>query len=91
MLRFTLKSIILLFLLNTISYSQVEHVPVTHPVYKFLEHAETKGFFKHFSLSDIPLQRIQVVNSLKEIRKNSSRLNNSEMEVLEGYETEFEV
>src|SRR3989339_31271 len=90
MLRISL--ILLLFVLLTSPViSQIEHVPVTHPVYSFLLHMETKGYLENFSLSSLPLQRQEIVAALQKIANNKTKLNNSDLKTLQLYETEFEI
>ena len=82
--------VIILFLANLLTaYAQVEHVPVSHPVYYYLEHAETKGILEHFSLSELPLQRKQIVEALKTIRKAKDELSSADLSSLDLYEREF--
>ncbi|MDQ1265391.1 MAG: hypothetical protein QG635_541 [Bacteroidota bacterium] len=71
--------------------AQVEHVAISHPVYSFLLHAETRGMLPHYSLSSLPLQRIEIIEALKLIRKNESLLIDNEKSTLELYEIEFEI
>lgn len=74
-----------------ISYSQVEHVVVQHPVYQFLEYAYTKGILENFSLSSLPLQRKEIQDALKIIRDNESILSEAEKKTLALFEKEFEL
>jgi len=69
----------------------MENVQVAHPVYNFLIHAETKGLLPHFSSSFLPLQRIEIIEALKTIRKSSELLSTTEKKELELFETEFEI
>jgi hypothetical protein len=88
----SLKIIFILILLN-ISHllSQVENVTIVHPVYQFLMHAEAKGLLPHFSSTELPLQRNQIVDALKTIRSKLSELNENEIKILARYEIEFEI
>ncbi len=81
----------LIFQISLVSYAQVEHVPVTHPVYDFLLHAETIGLLPHFSLSCLPLQRQEVVEALKTIEKHRAQLNDFEINSLNKFLLEFEI
>ncbi|TAL69742.1 MAG: hypothetical protein EPN82_03740 [Bacteroidetes bacterium] len=72
-------------------FSQIEHVPVVHPVYDFLLHMETKGLLENFSLSSLPLQRQEIVNALIKISKYKSNLSDADYKSLQLYETEFEI
>lgn len=87
------KLIILLifFSIAANTRAQVEHVAISHPVYDFLLHMETKGLLKHFSLSDIPLQRNEITDALREINSKENKLSNSEKSVLHSFLSEFEI
>jgi hypothetical protein len=52
---------------------------------------ETKGLLPHYSLSDLPLQRQQIINALKNIANSPEELNFTDKKVLSLYETEFEI
>ncbi len=67
----------------------MEHVPVSNSVYEYLKRAETKGLLPHFSTTSLPLQRMAIVDALKMIRKSSSVLSKTELNILESYESEF--
>ena len=71
--------------------AQVDNVPVTHPVYQFLIHAEAKGLLPHFSSSSLPLQRKEVIDALKKIRKGSDKLNSAEADALSNFEKDFQI
>lgn len=89
-----IKSIIKILLLIVsfqLLYSQVEHVQVIHPVYSFLLRAESKGLLPHYSLSSLPLQRSEIIKALEQIRKNAGNLSQTEISVLQKYETEFQI
>ncbi|TNE33075.1 hypothetical protein EP342_04200, partial [bacterium] len=47
--------------------AQVEHVPITSPVYDFLLRAENKGYLEHKSLSDLPLQKKEIISILNQM------------------------
>jgi hypothetical protein len=83
-----------LFLLLLISftytgYSQVENISIANPVYDFLIRAEAKGLLEHFSTSDLPLQKKEIVNALKIIRAKSEQLSTFEIKSLEKFEKYF--
>jgi hypothetical protein len=71
--------------------SQVEHTPVTHPVYEFLQRGQARGFLKENSLAVLPLQRSQVIACLQLIRQNSAELTEAENAVLKRFEWEFQI
>lgn len=68
-----LKSFILVFFTFIyVSPAQVEHIPLTSPVYDFLLRAENKGYLEHNSLSSLPLQRKQIVEILNSMYTDNS-------------------
>lgn len=69
--------------------AQLEHVPVSHPVYKFLARAESRGFLPHLSLSELPWKRFRVAKALEMISSNPENLSSSERNTLELFEKEF--
>lgn len=69
--------------------AQVEHLPISHPVYMFLQHCEAKGLLEHFSLSSLPLQRGEVAEALRSICSATPQLTVSEKQTLELYEQEI--
>ncbi len=81
-------SIILLFLVLPV-LSQVENIPVSNAVYKFLIKAEVKGILENFSSADLPLQKKEIINALINIRENQSLLSHNELSTLEYFEKEF--
>ncbi|MEI6091199.1 MAG: hypothetical protein WCR42_12155 [bacterium] len=83
--------LIIILLCKVTLSAQVEYVHLTNPVYDFLLRAETKGFLPNYSLSDLPLQRHEIVNALKMIKSNKTILNSLEQKSLERYLTEFEI
>jgi hypothetical protein len=60
-----------------------------HPVYHFLEHCEAKGVLPHYSLSALPLQRGEVQQALRMIRKAEQELSEDERNVLKHFEEEL--
>jgi hypothetical protein len=71
--------------------SQVEDVPITHPVYKFLIHLEARGLLEHFSTSSLPLQKNEIIEALKKLREKYEQLGSQEMSGLKYFEKEFEI
>lgn len=87
-----LKIIYLVFIfISSNLYSQVENVSISHPVYSFLERYETIGYLEQLSLSSIPLQRSQIIESLEKINKQRKNLSNNEIGSLEKFLIEFEI
>ncbi len=81
--------IVLVFILILPVLSQVENIPVSNAVYKFLIKSEVKGILKNFSSSDLPLQKKEIISALKNIRENLSSLSENEIAALEYFEREF--
>ncbi len=83
----------LFFLLSFsyLSYSQVEHVHIYHPVYDFLIRAEAKGLLPYFSTSQLPLQRKDIISALQELEANKSQLSENEYSTLKSFLQEFAV
>lgn len=70
-------------------HSQVELVPVSHPVYDFLKGMQLKGIIKEYNSSMIPISRGEVSTYLKKIGK-SELLTKTEKKIVEDFNTEFE-
>ena len=80
----------IVFLSSISLFSQVEHTPIVHPVYTFLTRMEARGLLGHTSLSQLPLQRKQVIEALKSIQQ-SSDLSEMEQNTLARFVREFRV
>jgi hypothetical protein len=76
---------------SVLLFAQVEHVPVVHPVYDFLVHAEARGVLKYTSTSALPLQRKEIVQALREMRLRDTLLSAAEQTTLTLYEREFRI
>jgi hypothetical protein len=81
--------LMIFFVMNGIAFAQVEHLPIIHPVYQFLEHCEAKGILPHVSLSALPLQRGEVQKALRVIRNSEKELSEYERDMLSHYEREL--
>jgi hypothetical protein len=81
--------LMIFFVMNSFVFAQVEHLPIVHPVYQFLEHCEAKGLLPHYSLSALPLQRGEVQHALRLIRKSAIELSEDERDILSHYEQEL--
>ncbi len=86
-----LSFIIILLFCKVTMFAQVEYVHLTNPVYDFLLRAETKGLLPNYSLSDLPLQRYEIVDALKLINNAKANLNSFEQKTLDKYLNEFEI
>lgn len=84
--------IILLIIFSTGSLnSQVENVPVSHPVYSFLKRMWIRQNLTNVSFFKIPLTRDEVISMLKEIRSNWIRLSTIDRLLLESFELDFQI
>ena len=82
--------LIISILIGTSSiFSQVEDVPISNPAYDFLLRLEAKGFAGDYSLSQIPLQKSEIIEILRIARKNDSLLSKTDKLVLTKFELEF--
>lgn len=70
--------------------AQVEHVPVVHPVYEFLQRAEATGYLGSFSTTVLPLQKKEVYRALARLEAVQEKLSEADREVLAHYRREFE-
>lgn len=71
--------------------SQVEHIPVAHPIYGALQSWEAQGILPaDISTSSLPLQRKEIMTALQSVRKHDSTLSSAEKSVLLRFEREFE-
>lgn len=87
--KVTLSIISFLFVLNFYAYSQVENVPLTHPVYKFLKEMKVKNIIPYIS-DDIPnLSRFEVKEHLETIESKLDDLSKVEKQFLMRYKAEF--
>ena len=87
--KVTLSIISFLFVLNFYAYSQVENVPLTHPVYKFLKEMKVKNIIPYIS-DDIPnLSRFEVKEYLQTIESKLDDLSKVEKQFLMRYQAEF--
>ncbi len=90
MIKRRLIAAICLLIASTV-YAQVENVQVAHPVYIFLQRAESIGLLEHLSLSSLPLQKMEIQEFLRLINNKREYLSNSDVKLLEKYLIEFEI
>lgn len=84
-------SIIFVLVLFTFTLkAQVEHIPITSPVYDFLLRAENKGYLEHKSLSDLPLQKKEIISILNQMYLDKN-LSSNDKNIVEFYLREFNV
>jgi len=81
--------LLVLFGFIIIVHSQVENVPLNHPVYIFLKQMKVKNIIPYIS-DDIPnLSRFQVKSYLQEVEAKFSELSSTEKKLLNRYKVEF--
>jgi len=89
-----IKYLVIILLLSSFNLNAsegIEHVPISHPVYDFLLHAENKGYLSNESLAMLPLQRKQIINLLSKMLNDSTNLTENEKSTLELFCIEFRV
>lgn len=85
---FLLISFLFLFL-HTISYSQVESVPINNSVYTFLKEMKVKGILSFIREDDPILSRFEVKDLLNIVAQYQEELSSTEMKLLKKYQIEF--
>jgi hypothetical protein len=89
--KFIYATILILFILPLLVFSQVENVPISHPVYEFLFRSESRGLLPHFSTSQLPLQRNEIISALNIINQNKDKLTDVEKHILDEHLIDFNV
>lgn len=79
----------LILFLVSVAFSQVEHVHLYHPIYNYLLRLESKGYLENYSLADLPMQRNDIIDILKNVDEDD--LSNSEKSTLQKFKKEFEI
>jgi hypothetical protein len=69
--------------------AQVEHVPMLHPVYEFLDRLGVKGILPAVSGSMLPLQRSEVATLLRSAADSRCMLTGVDLRTLDKYLREF--
>jgi len=81
--------LLVLFCYVLSAYSQVENVPLSHPVYIFLKQMKVKNIIPYIS-EDVPnLSKFQVKDYLLKVESEFENLSNTEKELLNRYKSEF--
>ncbi len=86
--RIIISTLLVFTFYSGILNAQVEHVPLTSPVYDYLLRAENKGYLEHKSLSSLPLQRKEITSILNQMY-NDKNLSDSDKEIVTFYLKEF--
>ncbi len=83
--------VVLILIFFAPCFSQVENIPVSNAVYKFLIKAETRGILKNFSSTDLPLQRKEIIKQLTIINEKRHLLSSAEQGSLDLFCQEFDI
>lgn len=86
--RIVISSLLFFTLYSGILNAQVEHVPLTSPVYDYLLRAENKGYLEHKSLSSLPLQRKEIISILNQMYSDEN-ISTTDKKIVEFYLKEF--
>ncbi|MDL1894287.1 hypothetical protein FBQ87_15585, partial [Sphingobacteriales bacterium CHB3] len=81
---------VLIFGIHAVSFSQVETVPATHPVYTFLKRMEVKGAIERYRDAVLPISRREVGKFLLEAQQRSEHLTSTERLTLADFLSEFQ-
>ncbi len=83
---------LLLFVLLTAgkTFSQVELVPLSNPVYEFLDRMNTNKVIEGYSSSMSPISRRETAGFLTEINSKRKKITKTDRDLLDYYLTEFE-
>ncbi len=81
--------VVSLILFGKIASAQIENVHIAHPVYMFLERAQTRGLLENFAMAELPLARARIVGALALLREKEAALDNAEESLLSAFEREF--
>ena len=73
-----------------ITFSQVELVPLSNPVYDYMDRMFTNKIIDSYSSSMGPISRRETANILKEIIAKKNKLSKTDKLLLDYYTTEFE-
>jgi hypothetical protein len=82
-------TVLLLLLSTSRLFGQAEHVPITNPIYDFLDRMQIRGLLPDFSRAAIPLDRGDIVGFLRALDAARSRLSATELSLLGRYADEF--
>lgn len=81
---------ILVLLITKHSSSQVELVPVTNPLYDYLNRMFSTKIISDYSSSMAPISRREAANLLLEIDSKRTKISKTDRELLDYYKVEFE-
>jgi len=81
--------VIMLILLPIAVFPQAEFVPVSNPVYSFLERMDALHFIKDYDSFQKPKTRKALAKYLVEVRRNEAFLNPIDQNILDDFRSEF--
>jgi len=76
---------VILFVMVSSIYSQVELVPPSHPVYDYIKRMQLLGVIEDYNSSVIPLSREQIANYINIINDNSNSLSGTDRKILKRF------
>lgn len=82
--------IFLILLFYNIGFSQSVYVPLSHPVYEYLNRCENRGFLDKFLSGTKPFTRKECASALLQIVKHFSKFTEYDFENIRFLSTEFE-
>ncbi|MGE5480609.1 MAG: hypothetical protein ACM3U1_09320 [Chloroflexota bacterium] len=85
------KAILIFFFAALPLFAQREIIPIEHPVYDYLRHAETRGFLGRYSLADLPLRKDEIVAMLRQIDGLVGEERKNERSSLDRFLRDFDV
>ena len=83
------STVVVILLLSSSIFSQVDNIPLNHPVYTFLKEMKVKKVIPYIS-EDVPnLSRFQVKDYLIQVEEKMSELSSNEKKLFNRYKAEF--
>ena len=84
------KLLLILFLMSIHLLAQDDYISVNNQVYGFLERMESMHFISGYNSFEVPKPRKEIVNYLKHVIENESKLDKTDYNILQDLKTEFE-
>ncbi len=89
-MKFIIKLLTVFLLFCVTVFSQIENVNANDPVYDFLKSLNVKGVINNFNDITLPLSKKNIIEKLKEAKKNQNKLSENELGLLDSYLIKFE-
>lgn len=80
---------VLVLVLSTVSFGQMENLPVSNQLYEFLDRMGVKGILPLYSNAMIPLSRAEIAGYLQTIDARRSELSDAEIGFLRKFQREL--